>query len=215
MTPLRQHMITALQLRGTGERTPHASVREVRLLAQSYGTAPALLSAQELQHACLHRHNVAGLAPASRRLCSSGLRCFSPPVLQRDGPTRSRMRAHTAHRLPAVLRVEEVRRLLTAATPWHHQVSCTPVSRWGRRLHDALSLQGSARDGPRLQVQGHRGQGAKDRYVPRPAETRAAPHLLANPPAHDLALARHRARATAQPSGPLPAASDQWPGRLP
>jgi integrase len=43
----------------------------------------------------------------------------------------------------------------------------------GLRLHEALSLQVSDIDGPRLQVHGHRGKGAKDRDVPLPAETRA------------------------------------------
>ena len=38
MTPLRQQMITALQLSGKGQRTQEASVREVRLLAQFYLT---------------------------------------------------------------------------------------------------------------------------------------------------------------------------------
>ena len=34
MTPLRQHMIAALQRSGTSERTQHSSGREARLLAQ-------------------------------------------------------------------------------------------------------------------------------------------------------------------------------------
>ena len=63
MTPLRQHMIAALQRSGKEERTQHASVRAVRLLAQCYGTSPDLLAEQELQHSFLHRKNVAGLAP--------------------------------------------------------------------------------------------------------------------------------------------------------
>jgi integrase len=41
----------------------------------------------------------------------------------------------------------------------------------GLRLHAALVLQVSDIDGPRLQVHGHRGTGAKDRDVPLPAET--------------------------------------------
>src|SRR5207253_10046128 len=81
------------------------------------------------------------------------------------------MRAQTAPRLPAVLSVEEVRRLLTSATPLPNQVSCTTVYSLGLRLHEALSLQVSDIDGQRLQVHVHRGKGAKDRYVPRPAET--------------------------------------------
>jgi integrase/recombinase XerD len=107
------------------------------------------------------------------RLCYSGIRFFSPHVLKRDWHTLALLRAHTAHRLPAVLSVEEVRRLLKAATPLHNQVYCTPVYSLGLRLHAALSLQVSASDGQRLQVHGHRGKGAKDRYVPLPQATRA------------------------------------------
>src|SRR5207253_10076404 len=83
------------------------------------------------------------------------------------------MRAQTAHRLPAVLSVEEVKRLLTSATPLHNQVYFTTVSSLGLRLHEALSLQVSDIDGQRLQVHIHRGKGAKDRYVPLPADTLA------------------------------------------
>jgi hypothetical protein len=77
-------MIAALQRSGQGERTQHASVRAGRLLAQGYHTSPARLSKQDLQHSCLHRENVDSLAPASMRICSSGLRFFSQHVLKRD-----------------------------------------------------------------------------------------------------------------------------------
>ena len=127
MTHLRQHMMAALQLSGTGERTQETAVREVRLLAQCSGKAPDVLAAQALQTSCLHRTNVDGLAPASLRICSSGMRVFSQHVLTRDWHTLSLMRAPTAHRLPAVLRVEEVRRLLTSATPFHNHVYFTTV----------------------------------------------------------------------------------------
>ena len=173
MTPLRQQMFAALQLSGKGERTQEAYVREVRLLAQFYHKSPDRISEQELQHYFLHRKNVDSLAPASMRICSSGIRFFSQHVLQRDWHTLSLMRAPTAHRLPAILRVEEVRRLLASATPLHHQVSFTTVSSLGLRLHAALFLQVSDIDGQRLQVHVHRGTGAKDRYVPLPAETLA------------------------------------------
>jgi integrase/recombinase XerD len=170
MTPLRQPMLAALQRRGTGERTQASSVRAVRLLAPCSHTAPDRLSAPELQRDVLHRTPIDGLAPASMRLCSSGMRFCSPHGLQRDWPTLALLRAPTLHPLPAVLRVEEVRRLLQAATPLPHQVSFPPVSRVGLRLHAALFLQGAALEGQRLQVQVHRGQGATDRSVPLPAD---------------------------------------------
>ncbi len=188
MSPLRQQMIAALQLSGKGERTQEASVREVRLLAQFYGKSPDLLSEQELQHSFLHRQNVDGLAPASMRICSSGIRFFSQHVLTRDWHTLWLMRAQTAHRLPAVLSVEEVKRLLTSATPLHHQVSFTTVSSLGLRLHEALSLQVSDIDGQRLQVHIHRGKGAKDRYVPLPADTLALLRTYWKTPRHQTWL---------------------------
>jgi integrase/recombinase XerD len=171
MTPLRQQMITALQLSGKGERTQQSYVREVRLLAQFYRKSPDRISELELQRYFLHRKNVDGLAPASMRICYSGIRFFYQHVLQRDWHTLTLMRAPTAHRLPAVLSVEEVRRLLTSATPFHNQVYFTTVYSLGLRLQEALALQGSDIDGPRLQVHIHRGKGAKDRYVPLPKET--------------------------------------------
>src|SRR5438876_2620849 len=171
MTPLRQQMIAALQLSGKGERTQEAYVREVRLLAQFYHKSPDCISEQELQHYFLHRKNVDGLASASMRICSSGIRFFYQHVLKRDWHTLALMRAQTTHRLPAVLSVEEVRRLLTAATPLHNQVSFTTVYSLGLRLHEALFLQVSDIDGQRLQVHVHRGKGATDRYVPLPVDT--------------------------------------------
>ena len=173
MSPLRQHMIAALHRSGKSERTQASSVREVRLLAQFSHTSPDRISEQELQRYFLHRKNVDGLAPASMRICYSGMRFFSQHVLQRDWSTLALLRAQTTPHLPAVLRVEEVRRLLAAATPFHNQVSFTTVYSLGLRLHAALFLQVADIDGPRLQVHVHRGKGAKDRYVPLPAETLA------------------------------------------
>ena len=171
MTPLRQQMIAALQLSGKGERTQASYVRAVRLLAQFYHKSPDRLSEQELQAYFLHRKNVDGLAPASMRICYRGIRFFSQHVLKRDWHTLARLRAQTTHRLPAVLSVEEVTRLLQAAPPLHNQVYFTTVYSLGLRLHEALSLHISDIDGQRLQVHVHRGKGAKDRYVPLPADT--------------------------------------------
>ncbi|HEY5866673.1 MAG TPA: site-specific integrase [Candidatus Tectomicrobia bacterium] len=171
MTPLRQQMLTALHLSGKSERTQETYVREVRLLAQFYHKAPDRIAEQELQQYFLHRKNVDGLAPASMRLCYSGIRFFSHHVLKRDWDTLTLIRPQITHRLPAVLSVEEVKRLLASATPFHNHVYFTTVYSLGLRLHEALSLQVSDIDGQRLQVHVHRGKGAKDRYVPLPQDT--------------------------------------------
>ena len=60
MTPLRPHMIAALQRSGKRERTPQSSVRAVRLLAQFYGTSlstcPSGGPPHRLDHAGGNRH---------------------------------------------------------------------------------------------------------------------------------------------------------------
>jgi len=78
-SPRRPHMLAALQRSGTGARTPQASVRAGRLLAQCSHPSPDLLAAQALQHSLLPRHHVDHLTPAALCLCSRGLRCFVPP----------------------------------------------------------------------------------------------------------------------------------------
>jgi len=171
MTPLRQQMIAALQLGGKSERTQQSYVREVRLLAEFYGKSPDLISEPELQTYFLHRKHVDKLAPASMRICYSGIRFFYQHVLKRDWHTLSLIRAESAHRLPAVLSVQEVRRLLQAATPLHNQVYFTTLYSLGLRLHEGLYLQPSDIDGQRMMVHVHRGKGAKDRYVPLPQDT--------------------------------------------
>jgi site-specific recombinase XerD len=117
MRPLRQHMRAALHRSGKSARTPDTYGREVRLLAPFDHTAPARITEQELQHSFLPRKNVDGLAPASMRLCSSGIRFFYQHGLKRDGHTLTLLRPQITPRRPAVLSVEEVKRLLASATP--------------------------------------------------------------------------------------------------
>jgi integrase/recombinase XerD len=107
-------MIAALQLSGKGERTQEAYVREVRLLSEFYHKSPKLLSEAELQKYFLHRKHVDNLAPNSMRICYSGIRFFYQHVLKRNWHILSLIRAATEHRLPTVLSVQEIRRLLKA-----------------------------------------------------------------------------------------------------
>lgn len=171
MTPLRQQMINVLQLSGKSERTQQSYVREVRLLAQFYRKSPDRISEHELQRYLLHRKNTDGLAPSSMRICYTGIRLFYHHVLGHDWKTLDLLRVQSEHRLPAILSLEEVHRLLNAATPLHNRVYFTTVYSCGLRLHEALSLQVSDIDSPRDMVHIHRGKGAKDRYVPLPHDT--------------------------------------------
>jgi integrase len=107
------------------------------------------------------------------RICYSGIRFFYLHVLERDWKILDLIRAQAEYRLPSILSVQEVRRLLSMATPLHNRVYFTTVYSLGLRLHEGLFLQVSDIDGQRLMVHVHRGKGAKDRYVPLPPDTLA------------------------------------------
>ena len=130
MTPLRQQMIAALQLSGKSERTQQSYVREVRLLAQFYGKSPHLISESELQQDVLHRKNVDQLAPNSMRICYSGIRFFYLHVLERDWHILDLIRAQSEYRLPAILSVQEVRRLLSWPRPCTTVCTSPPSIAW-------------------------------------------------------------------------------------
>lgn len=173
MTPLRQQMMTALELSGKSPRTQQSYVREVRLLATFYNKSPHLISEAELRRYLLHRKNKDRLAPSSMRICYSGIRFFYRYVIERDWKLLDLIRAQAEPRLPAILRVQEVRHLLSMATPLHNRVYFTTVYHLGLRLQEGLFLQVSDIDGQRLMGHVHRGKGAKDRYVPLPCDTLA------------------------------------------
>jgi integrase/recombinase XerD len=166
-------MIQALQLNGKGERTQEAYARAVRMLVEFQHTAPDEITADTLQAYFLHRRNVSRWSPATLRICYAGIRFFFEKVLQRDWPLLQLLRAQRARKLPAVLRVEEVRRTLGRVRTVHNAVFLTTVYSCGLRLQEGLHLEVADIDSARLMVHVHRGKGAKDRYVPLPGSTLA------------------------------------------
>ena len=173
MTDWYQKAIDALQLNGLGERTQEASVRAVRLLCQFYDKTPDQISEFELQPYFLHRKNRDGGSPNTMRIGYGGIRFFFVHVVQRNWHTLELIRAQSEHRLPVVLSREEVRRLLGCVRTPHNRVFLSTVYAGGLRLQEAQCLEVAAIDSQRMMSHGHRGQGAKDRYVPLPQATLA------------------------------------------
>jgi site-specific recombinase XerD len=98
MTPLRQHMMTALELSGKSQRTQPSYGREVRLLATFYNNPPHLLSEAELRRYLLHQKNKDRLAPSSMRICYSGIRFFYRYGIERDWKLLDLIRAQAEQR---------------------------------------------------------------------------------------------------------------------
>ena len=164
-------MVKALQLNGKGERSQQAYARAVRMLVQFYGKSPDEIAEEELQDYFLHRKNLSKWSPNTMRICYCGIRFFYQHVLQRDWHILNILRAQTEHRLPSVLSLEEVRKLLGCVKTTQNYAFLSTVYSCGLRLQEAQYLEVSDIDSKRMMIHVHRGKGAKDRYVPLPHST--------------------------------------------
>jgi integrase/recombinase XerD len=170
-TPLRQRMLQDLQLAGLSERTQEAYLRAVRQLAGHFHIPPDRLSEPQVRDYLLHLKNDRKFASASLVVAYSGIKFFYSHTTPRDWPTLRRLRVRNEKRLPDVLSVDEVRRLIAAVRTPHNRAYFWTVYSLGLRLEEGLRLQVGDIDSERMMVHVHRGKGAKDRYVPLPGRT--------------------------------------------
>jgi integrase/recombinase XerD len=170
-TALRQRMLQDLQLAGLSDHTQEAYLRAVRQLADHFHTSPDRLSEHQVRDYFLHLKNDRKFASGSLVVAYSGIKFFYSHTTPRDWPTLKRLRVRKEKRLPDVLSVDEVRRLIAAFRTHQNRTFFWTVYSLGLRLGEGLHLQVGDIDSARMMVHVHRGKGAKDRYVPLPSCT--------------------------------------------
>ena len=170
-TLLRQRMTQDLQLAGLSACTQDAYLRAVRQLAEHFHTPPDRLTEPQVRDYLLHLKNDRHFAPASLGIAYSGIKFFYSHTIPRDWPTLKRIRIPRENRLPDVLSVDEVRRLIDAVRTPHNRAYFWTVYSLGLRLTEGLHLQVGDIDSARMMVHVRHGKGAKDRYVPLPSRT--------------------------------------------
>ena len=138
------------------------------MLADFFNKTPDLIREQELQDYFLHRKNVDKWSAATMRIRYSGIKFFFVNVLKRQWHTLELVHAKREQRLPTVLSVKTVRRILNTVNTPQNKAYLTTVYSCGLRLQETLNLQVSDIDSERMRIHVHRGKGAKDRYVPLP-----------------------------------------------
>jgi site-specific recombinase XerD len=164
-------MDKSMQVNGMGESTREAYARTVRQLVEHFNKAPDLINEDELLDYFILRQEVTGWAPATMRICYSGVKFFFKHVLKREWHLLNIAQARREKRLPAVLSREEVKRVLAKVDTFHNYAYLATVYSCGLRLQEGLYLEISDIDGARKMIHVHRGKGAKDRYVPLPEAT--------------------------------------------
>ncbi len=168
MTALRQKMIEDMQLHGLSARTQEAYVRAVRQLVEHCHKPPDQIGEEEFRQYFLYLKNVRKVSRSTCTIALCGIKFFYEQTLQRPWRTFELIRPAPEHKLPVVLSVPEVGRILTRVHHPRYRVCLSTIYACGLRLLEGVRLQVKDIDGDRKLVHVTQGKGSKDRYVPLP-----------------------------------------------
>jgi len=150
MTVLRQKMIEDMQLRGFAFRTQEAYLLAVRQLARYYNKSPDQVTEEELRQYFLYLKNVKHAARNTCTIALCGIKFFFQHTLGQEWKTFDFLRPPPEHKLPVVLSVEEVGRILNCVHLQPYRVCLTtsmPVdcACWKGSVYELPKSTGNAR----------------------------------------------------------------------
>jgi site-specific recombinase XerD len=161
-------MIEDIRLRGLSPRTEDAYVRAVRQLAEYCKKPPDQISQEELRAYFLYLKEVKKVSRSTQTIALCGIKFFYEHTLERSWHTLDLVRPKKEKKLPVVLSVEEVGRILAHVYRQRYRVCLTTIYACGLRLLEGVRLQVRDIDSQRNMLHIHHAKGNKERYVPVP-----------------------------------------------
>jgi site-specific recombinase XerD len=171
ISPLRQRMIEDMTIRNFSPSTQKDYIRGVKTFAAFLGYSPSKANAEDIRRYQLHM-TATGASVPNMNAAVSALRFLFKVTLRRGDITEHMPFIHEPQRLPVVLSMEEVRRLLDAAPSLKYKTALSLAYGTGLRVSEIVSLKISDIDSARMLIRVEQGKGSKDRYV------MLSPHLL-------------------------------------
>ncbi len=165
MTPLRQKMIEAMQVRGFSPRTHESYLRAVADLARHYRRPPDRISLAEIERYIVYLVTERHLADASCRLYLNGLRFLYLQVLHWQSFDVPIPHPKRTRRIPQLLTRAEVARILAVAEGLERRVMLATCYGCGLRVSELVALRIRDIDGERRLLHIEQGKGGKDRQV--------------------------------------------------
>ena len=168
MTIIRQRMIEDMQLRGLSEGTQELYVRAVRQLVEHYRKSPDTITEEELRQYFIYLKNVKGIAQNTYGVALAGVKFIYRYTLRRELSTLDLMRPRREKKLPVVLSVDEVGRILGWVRRFRYRACLSTIYACGLRIQEGVLLQVGDIDSDRMLIHIRQGKGSKDRCVPLP-----------------------------------------------
>jgi len=162
VTALRQRMLDDMAMRGLRSDTQREYIRFVRSFAAFLGRSPDTATAEDIRRFQVHQSE-SGVQPPTINCSVSALRFFFTVTLDRPDLSRRLVLARHPRKLPAVLSVEEVGRLLNAAPGPKYKAILGTAYGAGLRVSEVASLKIDDIDSKRMLIRVEQGKGRKDR----------------------------------------------------
>jgi integrase/recombinase XerD len=162
VSALRQRMLEDMAMRGLRSDTQHEYIRFVRSFAAFLGRSPDTATAEDIRRFQVHQRE-SGVQPPTINCSVSALRFFFTVTLDRPDLSRRLVLARYPRKLPDVLSVEEVGRLLEAAPGIKYKAILGTAYGAGLRVSEVASLKVDDIDSKRMLIRVEQGKGRKDR----------------------------------------------------
>jgi site-specific recombinase XerD len=153
-----------LSLVGKSLRTAQSYYRHMRLVSEHFGCNPKPLSQKSIRGYILHLKEERGWAASTLRQAIASMREFYAGMLGKDWKLWDLVNVRDSGKLPVVLDVEAVRRVLGSVPLLRHRTPLRLIYCCGLRLDEAVRLTVDDIERGRILVRD--GKGGKDRYVP-------------------------------------------------
>src|ERR1700757_989244 len=159
---LRQRMLEDMAMRGLRQDTQRDYVRFVRSFAAFLKRPPDTAQAEDIRRFQVYQRE-SGVQPPTINCSVSALRFFFTVTLDRPDLSRRFVLARHPRKLPDVLSVEEVGRLLEAAPGLKYKAVLGSAYGAGLRVSEVASLKVDDIDSTRMLIRVEQGKGRKDR----------------------------------------------------
>ena len=166
MTHLRQAMLEELQRRNYAPTTVRAYIRAVERFATHFGKPPDQLDQTDLRRYQAYLLSGQKLSPRSVKLHVAALRFFFVKTLKRACGLNDLPYPKVPRRLPRILSVEDVTRLIDAARTLTDRTMLMVLYSTGMRNAELRHLQVEDIDSRSMLIHIQHGKGGRDRYVP-------------------------------------------------
>lgn len=164
ISPLRQRMIDDMTMRKLNPKTQANYLRAVKNFTRFFGRSPDLAEPEDLRRFQLHLVEQ-GVSSTTLNATITGLKFFFGVTLDRPSALKKMSPVRKEQKLPQVLSVDEVTRLLKAASNLKHRAALSVAYGAGLRASEVVHLKVTDIDSERMILRVQQGKGRRDRYA--------------------------------------------------